>query len=62
MDYICEICGGSAEHAHHIESKKLQPFLALDPDNGLAVCKKCHYEKGHNKECSTGQIAKRTCE
>ena len=59
--YNCEICGEPAEHAHHIQPKKLEPGLALDPDNGLALCKACHYEKGHNKECSTGKLANTVC-
>lgn len=61
-NYICEICGGSAEHAHHIQPKKLEPFFALDPENGLALCKKCHYERGHMDVCSTGNLANMECE
>lgn len=55
VDYICEICGGSAEHAHHIEPKKLQPFLALDPDNGLAVCKNVIMKKDIIKSVLQGK-------
>jgi 5-methylcytosine-specific restriction endonuclease McrA len=61
-DYKCEICGESSEHAHHIQPKKLEPGLALDPDNGLAVCKKCHYEKGHNdKMCTIEKLKHYRC-
>ncbi len=60
-DYKCEICGLKAEHAHHIQPKKLEPGLALDPENGLAVCKECHYKYGHADSCSTGSLASIKC-
>lgn len=60
-NYKCEICGNKAEHAHHIQPKKLEPGLALDPDNGLAVCKECHYKYGHKDRCSTGSLANIKC-
>lgn len=60
-DYRCEICGEIAEHAHHIQPKKLEPGLALDPDNGVALCEECHNKYGHQKECSTGKLAKIIC-
>lgn len=60
-NYTCEICGESAEHAHHIQPKKLVPGLALDPENGLALCKKCHYKYGHRDGCSTGNLAHMVC-
>ena len=56
---LCEYCGKKAQHAHHIKPKKLEPFFALDPDYGVACCKKCHYKYGHKSgtECSTGGLA-----
>ena len=60
-EHKCEICGEPAEHAHHIIPKKLEPFLATDPENGLAVCVKCHYEHCHTGECSTGNLANKVC-
>ena len=60
-DYLCEICGKPAEHAHHIQPKKLEPGLDLDPDNGLALCRKCHYEKGHSGDCSIQNIKNFEC-
>ncbi len=60
-DYECEICGLKAEHAHHIQPKKLEPGFALDPENGLALCKECHYKYGHADSCSTGQLAVKVC-
>ncbi|MCK5604575.1 hypothetical protein KAR91_21990 [Candidatus Pacearchaeota archaeon] len=59
---ICQICHKSAEHVHHIEPQKLHPLLSLDPDNGLSVCKECHFKYGHQDECSTGQLAKAVCQ
>lgn len=58
---VCEYCGASAEHAHHIQPKKLEPFYALDPINGVACCKSCHYKFGHKDECSTGVLAAIIC-
>ncbi len=58
---LCEYCEQPAEHCHHIEPQKLQPYLSLDPDNGLACCKECHYKYGHKDECSTGNLAHKVC-
>jgi len=57
----CEYCGGRATNAHHIQPKKLEPFYALDPDNGVACCKTCHYKYGHRDECSTGKLSQLLC-
>lgn len=57
----CEICGAKAEQAHHIQPKKLEPSLAIDPDNGLSLCKECHYKYGHSGVCSTGRLASIIC-
>lgn len=61
-NYVCEYCGKKATTAHHIEPKKLQPFYALDPANGVACCSDCHYNYGHKDECSTINISKVTCQ
>lgn len=61
-DYICEYCDIPAKHAHHILPKKLEPFYALDPDNGIACCTECHYKYGHKDECSTGKLAHIKCD
>lgn len=60
---FCEICGEEYEiyHAHHILPVKLFPGFALDPDNGMILCPKHHYEYGHKDECSTGALAKVIC-
>lgn len=60
-NYECEYCGGCATHAHHERPKKLEPFFALDPDNGIACCEKCHYRYGHSDECSTSILASIVC-
>lgn len=46
--------------AHHIDPKKLEPFFALDPENGFVTCAECHGEF-HKGECSTGALAYKVC-
>lgn len=57
----CQYCGNQAEHVHHERPQKLEAFFSLDPDLAWSVCKKCHYEKGHKDECSTGKLSKIIC-
>jgi hypothetical protein len=57
----CQYCGEKADHVHHERPQKLEPFFALDPDLAWSVCKKCHYEKGHKDECSTGRLSSIVC-
>ena len=60
--YECEICGAKENlHAHHIEPKKINSVYALDPDNGMVLCQKCHYQYGHKDECSTGVLSNKQC-
>lgn len=56
--FKCEYCGKPAKHAHHERPKRLEPFFALDPDNGVACCVKCHYKHGHIGDCSAVNISK----
>lgn len=53
---LCAICGGAAEHVHHILSpfrpgltnaKKLE--LLLDPLNLVCLCAKCHSDLHNGK-------------
>lgn len=61
-NYKCEYCGEKATIAHHIQPKKLEPFFALDLDNGIACCEDCHYTYGHeDSECNTGYLASINC-
>ncbi len=57
----CQYCGDPAEHVHHERPQKLEPFFALDPFFAWSCCEKCHYEKGHSGECSTGNLANYSC-
>lgn len=48
-EYLCQHCGihislvgNQGLHAHHILPKTLQPDLALDVDNGITLCFRCH--------------------
>jgi len=58
----CVYCEQLATIAHHILPQKTHPELNLDPENGISVCKKCHYKYGHKGECSTGNLGKLVCE
>ncbi len=61
---FCEYCHATKNlHVHHEVPQKLEPGYALDPNNGIIVCKKCHAEKCHKKgtECSTGNLANKIC-
>jgi 5-methylcytosine-specific restriction endonuclease McrA len=44
--YICEVCGGPAEIAHHVKhitpSNICNPEIALNADNLQALCIECH--------------------
>ena len=60
-DYLCEYCNEPAEHAHHIQPKKLEPFFSLDPDNGIACCEECHYKYGHQGKCAPVFLASTIC-
>ena len=61
-NYTCQYCGEEATHVHHEKPQKLEPFFSVDPDYAWSCCEKCHYEKGHKDECSTGNLSKRRCE
>ena len=59
---FCEICGTETNlHVHHEKPQKTHPHLALDPDNGIILCKDCHFEHGHSGDCSTGSLAIKIC-
>lgn len=45
---------------HHIHPKKLEPGLALDPENCIIVCRECHDEL-HKGGCSFGALAGIKC-
>jgi len=34
---LCQICGGKAEHSHHLIYLSAEPKLALNPNNGIAL-------------------------
>lgn len=40
----CQICGESADHSHHIFPKAKYPQLALNLNNGIALCFEHHKE------------------
>ncbi|MHA1923810.1 MAG: HNH endonuclease [Candidatus Heimdallarchaeota archaeon] len=61
-EFQCLYCGNKAEHVHHIIPVKLGPAFSLDPDNGISVCKQCHFRYAHRDNCSTGKLAKVLCQ
>lgn len=44
---ICESCGAVGEVIHHYYPKSLCNGLRYDRDNGIILCKSCHF-KHHN--------------
>lgn len=59
---FCTKCQGVDNlAAHHIDPKKIEPFYALDPDNGIVFCRDCHLNDAHSGECSTGALAYKIC-
>ena len=62
--YECQKCNSKENlHCHHINPVKTHPQLALDPTNGIVLCKDCHYKIGHKSEteCSTGKLKNIIC-
>ena len=44
-DKICQICNSEENLiAHHLFYKSKYPKLALNKNNGITLCKDCHYE------------------
>ena len=56
----CQICGTKINiHIHHIIPKKIEPFFALDPVNGICLCEKCHFKYGHSDDgCKITDLSK----
>lgn len=47
-NYECQKCGCKINlNVHHIYPEKTYPHFALDPDNGITLCRKCHMVIGH---------------
>ena len=58
----CEKCNSEENlNVHHEKPQKTHPHLALDPDNGIVLCRDCHMKIGHSGECSTGVLASKIC-
>jgi len=53
--HTCTNCGSKEElHAHHVLPKALYPDLRFCVENGMALCKKCHYDE--HKKMKTRKI------
>ena len=50
--YICQMCLKHEKemHAHHILTKAKYPLLIFDINNGISVCRECHFTKLNNHE------------
>ena len=58
----CEKCNSEINlHVHHEHPVKTHPHMALDPDNGIILCRECHYRFGHLGDCSTASLANKIC-
>lgn len=62
-DYnFCEICEDINNlHVHHEKPQKTHPIMSLDPDNGIVLCRDCHFKKAHIDSCSTVNLANLIC-
>ena len=59
--YTCQSCGAKGNiHAHHIKPLADNFDLALDVDNGITLCVKCH-EKVHNRKLSSPAKYQKKC-
>lgn len=47
-EFICQVCGNPAIHAHHILYKRNYPKFAFSLNNGIALCKEHHREAHSN--------------
>jgi 5-methylcytosine-specific restriction endonuclease McrA len=42
-NHTCRACGSTTKiEAHHLKGWSLFPHLRYDPDNGIALCNRCH--------------------
>ncbi len=49
-DKVCQVCGSKKKlNAHHIFYKIHYPALALNRNNGITLCEKCHDELHYKK-------------
>lgn len=44
----CEVCGRPSNQVHHFFPKNSYGHLRYNLDNGISICKSCHF-KHHNK-------------
>ena len=58
----CELCNSESKlEVHHEKPQKTHPHLALDPDNGIILCRDCHMKHGHKDECSIINLKLKLC-
>ena len=53
---LCQICGKQGKESHHIFHKSKYPKLSLVKNNGITLCKKCHFEVHGKLNCFSKTI------
>jgi hypothetical protein len=43
----CEVCGEPSYQAHHYFYKGSYPQVRYDTDNGISICRRCHFLLHH---------------
>ena len=58
-DRRCQVCGSiKNRHAHHLNHASYFVDQRFDPDNGICLCRDCHYQfhinykGGNRKKCT----------
>lgn len=56
-NFTCQKCGatGAGLAAHHNKSFKDNPELRIDLDNGITLCRNCHYEIHYGRKFEYGK-------
>jgi 5-methylcytosine-specific restriction endonuclease McrA len=50
-DFIpCEVCNAKSVDIHHIQARSIAKSKENDITNLMALCRKCHTEKGDKKQ------------
>jgi len=55
-DIVCQICGGNQKlEAHHLLYRANYPLLSFNENNGILLCKMCHYHT-HGKKTNKYRV------
>lgn len=56
LQQTCELCGKPAIQLHHFYTKNLYGHLRYNKDNGISLCKSCHFSLHHKDPTLTQNI------